>query len=161
MKNFAPTLLFSLSALALSGCQAPATPGTDTTDPNTNNTPPASTVPQNKPTRTLNPVTCSDQSVKIDLTHDSIFQQGTVKGYNYCEYQIELKAGQHLNVEFNSPAIDANVIVYDRVDIGITQLTQEGYTATKNETLPVRVLLTRNEARTGKQHPFSVKFTAK
>lgn len=155
MNYLSKTLLISTSALALFACQAPSLSnsahqpfsGNDTT-----NSAPA--------LRTLSAVTCNDQSMKVNLSEGGIIQQGTLQGYHYCEYQIKLKAGEHLNVEFNSPAVGANVILFDRTDLSAVTLTQDGYTATKNETLPVRVLLTRNEARTSKQHPFSVKFTA-
>lgn len=155
MKRLSPALLLSATTLALLGCQSPTTSAPTTGDNNGTTTP---TTPV-KPVRTLSDVACHDQSMKVNLSEGGIMQKGTLQGYNYCEYQIDLKAGQHLNVDFNSPAIGANVIVFDRTDLSNVALTQDGYTATSNETLPVRVLLTRNEARTGKQHPFSVKFT--
>ncbi|WP_131668470.1 hypothetical protein [Psychrobacter pygoscelis] len=162
MKHLSKALLLAASTFTLFGCQSPATstPTTSTTPTTSNSTATAPATSASNTVRTLNNVTCNNQSVNVNLSTGGIVQKGSLKGYNYCEYQIALKAGQHLNVDFNSPAIGANVIVFDRTDLAPTALTEDGYTASQDEVLPVRVLLTRNEARTGNEHPFTVKFTA-
>lgn len=158
----------SVSALALFGCQSPAS------NSNNNNTHNTQTMPTTHTTtntasnsnnqanmnavHALNTVDCKDESIQLNLNNTGISQQGMLQGYNYCEYNIPLKAGQHLKVDFSSPSTGANVIVFDRIDLSDVALTTDGYTATSNEVLPVRVLLTRNKARSGDQVPFKVQF---
>ncbi|WP_227430935.1 hypothetical protein [Psychrobacter sp. I-STPA6b] len=158
MKHIQLTAIASLSALALFGCQAPS--HTQTTQPThtTTQTQPVTHNNAVKPIRTLNAVTCNDQSVNLNLNQGGVAQQGMLQGYKYCEYNIPLQAGQHLNVDFDSSSLGAYVIVYGRDDLSMTELTDNGYTATQNEVLPVRVLLTRNEARNNTQVPFKVQF---
>ena len=163
MKNIQLAAILSVSALALFGCQSPATSHntnvqaqpTNTNSTATNTTAAANTI------RALNPVTCNDQSVNLNLNQGGVVQQGTLQGYKFCEYNIALKAGQHLNVAFDTPSTGAYVIVYGRDDLSPTALVEDGYTATSNEVLPVRVVLTRNEARNNTQVPFKVQFNLK
>lgn len=148
-------LLIAASSLVLTACQLPSSSNAISIPHQTANS--SNGTPS---IRTLSSVSCQDQSTKVNLSEGGIIQQGRVQGYHYCEYQIHLKAGQHLHVEFTSPAAGANIIVFDRTDLDGTTLTQQGYTAEKDEVLPIRVLLTRNQARQSTQSPFTVKFTA-
>lgn len=158
--------IVSVSALGLFGCQSPvndssntqATQATQTQAATASSTASTSSNTTSNAVRTLNDVTCNDQSVNLDLNQGGVVQQGTLKGYNYCEYQIPLKAGQHLNVNFDTPSTGAYVIVFDRTDLSDVALTTDGYTANTDEVLPVRVLLTRNKARSNEQVPFKVQF---
>ena len=155
MKHIQLAAVLSVSALALFGCQAPTSSNNSnaqTTSTTTTTNSASSTI------RALSPVTCNDQSVNLNLNQGGVVQQGTLQGYKYCEYNIALKAGQHLNVAFDTASTGAYVIVYGRDDLSPTALVDDGYTATTNEVLPVRVILTRNEARSGDQVPFKVQF---
>ncbi|WP_230660997.1 hypothetical protein [Psychrobacter sp. I-STPA10] len=163
MKHTQLAAILSVSALALFGCQSPAssnntTVQTSTTQPTSTASTTTNTTAVPNTTRALSPVACNDQTVNLNLNQGGVVQQGTLQGYKYCEYNIALKAGQHLNVAFDTPSTGAYVIVYGRDDLSPTALVEDGYTASSNEVLPVRVKLTRNEARNGNQVPFKVQF---
>ena len=70
-----------------------------------------------------------------------------VRGYNYCEYRIRARAGQTLSAQLTgSPSLQAILYGEESIDLSDGQ----DYTLPRNGTYTVRVLQTRNSARSSK-----------